>query len=116
MNCQDIANDLATAVKWRNIEQMAFAGYLMGLKSNNIEARPELLQPYADALTVWNEKLNRVLWDAFNAGCIKKRPGKVPKISFNADKKCDNRCMNATGMECECICFGANHGINNLHL
>lgn len=26
--------------------------------------------------------------------------------------KCDARCMNATGHNCECSCGGANHGIN----
>lgn len=28
-----------------------------------------------------------------------------------ADKKCDGRCMGATGHNCECSCGGANHGI-----
>lgn len=27
--------------------------------------------------------------------------------------KCDARCMNATGHDCECSCGGKNHGINN---
>lgn len=27
--------------------------------------------------------------------------------------KCDSRCMNATGNNCECSCGGANHGINS---
>lgn len=31
---------------------------------------------------------------------------------FNADVKCDGRCMGATGHNCECSCGGANHGVN----
>lgn len=27
--------------------------------------------------------------------------------------KCDARCMNATGHDCECSCGGRNHGINS---
>lgn len=30
---------------------------------------------------------------------------------FVADKKCDGRCMGATGHNCECSCGGANHGV-----
>lgn len=30
---------------------------------------------------------------------------------YVADKKCDGRCMGATGHSCECSCGGANHGI-----
>lgn len=29
------------------------------------------------------------------------------------DKKCDGRCMGATGPSCDCSCGGANHGINH---
>lgn len=37
-------------------------------------------------------------------------------ISFKVDgsnHKCDARCLNATGHNCECSCGGKNHGANN---
>lgn len=30
--------------------------------------------------------------------------------SYSESHKCDARCMNATGPNCECACGGANHG------
>lgn len=30
--------------------------------------------------------------------------------AFRADRKCDARCTNATGHNCECSCGGRNHG------
>lgn len=30
--------------------------------------------------------------------------------TYNPQKSCDARCMNATGPNCECSCGGANHG------
>jgi hypothetical protein len=35
---------------------------------------------------------------------------KVLRGTRNADKRCDARCMSATGPSCECACGGANHG------
>ncbi len=116
MNCQEIANDLATAYRKRALEQIAYAGYIMALESNSIAITEERLGPYADALTQANKALNRVLWQAFESKCIAKRPGKPPVIAYDANKKCDDRCRNARGMECVCKCFGAFHGANVIHL
>lgn len=33
--------------------------------------------------------------------------------TYNADKKCDGRCMSARGHVCECSCGGRNHGASN---
>jgi hypothetical protein len=113
---QQLANDLSDAYRKRAIEQVAFAGYLMALKSNNIEVTESKLQPYADALNSANKSLWNVLWKAYEAFIILHRPGKTPVIKYNQNKKCDNRCMNARGYDCECICNSANHGINHLSL
>jgi hypothetical protein len=58
----------------------------------------------------------RILWKAYKAGCLAKPPGKTPKASFDPDKRCDNRCKNARGMDCACICGGAFHSTNHLSL
>ena len=34
---------------------------------------------------------------------------------FASTKKCDARCLNAVGPDCECSCVGANHGANHAH-
>lgn len=39
--------------------------------------------------------------------------GKLVRGKFKADKKCDGRCMAATGPNCECQCGGANHGASH---
>lgn len=39
--------------------------------------------------------------------CLDRRP---IQGRYNAEIKCDGRCMGATGHNCECSCGGANHG------
>jgi hypothetical protein len=36
------------------------------------------------------------------------------KASHHAGVRCDARCRNATGPDCECSCAGANHGIAHI--
>lgn len=38
--------------------------------------------------------------------------GKLINGRFSAKRKCDARCLNAKGPNCECQCGGANHGSN----
>ena len=34
------------------------------------------------------------------------------KGTFSESTPCDNRCMNARGLECTCVCAGNQHGVN----
>ena len=42
--------------------------------------------------------------------CGKTRLAKAVLGKHRADKKCDGRCLSATGHDCECSCGGKNHG------
>lgn len=35
--------------------------------------------------------------------------------TYNPDRKCDDRCVNALGATCSCACAGNNHGIGTTH-
>ncbi len=113
---EQLANDLADAYRKRAIEQVAGAGFLMGLESNNIPVREELVKPYTDALNQANQNLWRLLWKAYDLAYILHGPGAVPKIKYNSNRKCTTACKNAKRMECECSCFGFNHSMNRLHI
>ena len=113
-DCQDVADDLATAVRKRYVEQVAFAGLPMAFKSNSKEMPVEALAPYQDALNQANKEVWRILWTGYEMGCTAKRPGKVPTAAYDPNKKCDLRCMNARGFDCVCSCGGAGHGMGHL--
>ena len=46
-------------------------------------------------------------------GCGKSKIAQPVLGKFRADKKCDGRCLAATGHQCECACGGKNHGAGN---
>jgi hypothetical protein len=54
--------------------------------------------------------------DDYYTGCpnchTKHIDGNVVKGTYSESHKCDARCMNAKGQDCECSCAGASHGIN----
>lgn len=83
------------------------------------------------AITRWDLMNNKIFAETFPGvkGCkydrygLDKFVGKHPvtgaiipvtrNISYSlhpSKHKCDNRCMNAKGHNCECICGGENHG------
>lgn len=50
-------------------------------------------------------------WGAlYRCACGKVRTAKPVIGTYKADKKCDGRCLAATGHSCECSCGGKNHG------
>lgn len=56
--------------------------------------------------------------DEYFTGCPKCHSkfieGNAVKGTYSDSHKCDSRCMNAKGPDCECQCAGKNHGINHL--
>ena len=53
----------------------------------------------------------------FNARpCINCKECGIPNFAkrvmgkYNAAKTCNDRCLSATGVQCECACGGKNHG------
>lgn len=46
----------------------------------------------------------------FTCSCGKARVAHRVLGKYNAGKKCDGRCLAATGFQCECACKGKNHG------
>jgi len=56
--------------------------------------------------------------DDYSTGCpnchSRHVEGNVVKGTYSESYKCDARCMNAKGEDCQCQCAGANHGINHL--
>lgn len=107
-NREELTNDLATAARKLFVEQVASAGYLMALETNGKEVSEELTRPYTVAL---NERLAEAYAILRQLGI---RVGKTPVRSFNAAKRCDDRCRNARGYICECPCGGLGHGMNVL--
>ncbi len=47
---------------------------------------------------------------AFRCICGRRRLAQSVIGKYNAGKKCDGRCLAATGHQCECACGGKNHG------
>jgi len=45
--------------------------------------------------------------------CGKVFGAKMMNGTLNEGKKCDGRCMSATGPSCDCSCGGENHGANH---
>lgn len=43
-------------------------------------------------------------------GCGLPRYASLVQGKYNPDKKCNARCLSATGTSCECSCAGKNHG------
>jgi len=106
-------NEVSTAYRKRALEQVRFAGQLMGIRANGLEITPERITPYIDALNEATRTLWRELWDAYKAGlCKRPSPSKPPQVKFNKAVKCDLRCQGANPWsECECGCGGAYHGM-----
>lgn len=67
----------------------------------------ERINPHRyDVARLATHRLHRLICDDHN------RYLKVTTVKgiVNVDKRCDGRCMGATGPNCECSCGGANHG------
>lgn len=55
----------------------------------------------------------RAVWTAHNLVCPEHNAlmeGKTLNGTYNPDKTCDGRCMNAKRASCDCFCGGENHG------
>jgi len=108
----DLINAVSSALVARKMEQIEFASFLKALESNGKAITAESVASHLDALNESTKALWRALWNAHNDGlCHRPNPGKAPIVTFDAHRKCDNRCQHATGWQCDCSCGGANHGI-----
>lgn len=117
MSGSEHANEILLALNKRKFEQITFAGFLKCLAGNKLEITEERIQPYIDAVNEATKNLWRALWNAHNDGfAYRPNPGKAPIVKYNKKMRCDGRCQNATGFQCECSCGGANHGITNIAL
>lgn len=108
-NVQDALNELASAVKHRNIERVRSQGFMLACLGNGLELTEERFASHMSDYNTATVRVYRLLWTLHNNG-IGARPGKAPVMKFSAKVRCDTRCTHATGSECTCTCGGINHG------
>jgi hypothetical protein len=105
----DLTNDLATAVKHRNMERVRAQGFMLAVVGNGLELTEER---FASHMTDYNSAsvaVYRILWALHNNG-LGARPGKTPVMKYSAKVRCDTRCTHASGSDCTCSCGAVNHG------
>lgn len=100
-------NELHEAFRAYQFEQIGSASYLIAFEANKGR------KPNGEDLKHHTAALNEALRDLYALVLLYggKAPRKTPQVSFSAERKCDARCTQAKGNECECSCGGINHGI-----
>lgn len=58
----------------------------------------------------YNANTGELVLPCFECGKIRK--AHQIRGKYNRNKVCNNKCMSATGFDCECSCAGRNHGKN----
>lgn len=108
---QDAINAVSTAYRWRSVEQFEFKMFILACEAQG-GITAERVQPFIDGLNAATKRLWSAWWNCFNLGlCKRPNPGTAPIVKWNKNLRCDGRCQNATGFDCECSCIGSNHGI-----
>ena len=105
----DLINELATAVKHRNIERIRAQGFMLALHANNLEGTEARMASHLADYNTATVRVYRLLWALHNLG-YGSHPGKTPVMRYSATVRCDTRCTHATGSDCTCTCGGINHG------